>query len=212
MVFIFVPSVLQGWLYRARLASISLAGRKKGVTSLTLIVESLRKTKERLSAASIPWAIFAGAAAFFYGAKWPIIDIDVLIRHPFLLSGIAAFLAGWASLGMEEARTTEPEPRFFRVILRLLRSMAFLLLCMAGFLAELGYASFNIAIPLAGKRLGLSPSQIRIVLSLYSLSFTLLQVPVGVYAERTGKRRLLVGASFLSALLFLGLYLAEGFL
>jgi MFS family permease len=33
-----------------------------------------------------------------------------------------------------------------------------------------------------------------------------------MYAERAGKRRLVVSASFLSALLFLGLYVARGFL
>jgi len=80
----------------------------------------------------------------------------------------------------------------------------------AGFLAESGYASFGLAIPLAGKGSGLSPAQIGTVLSSYSLSFTLLQVPVGVYAERAG--RLVASASFLSALLFLGLYLARSFL
>ena len=134
------------------------------------------------------------------------------LRQPFLLSAVAALLAGGILLGMKEAETAESEVRFFRAVSGLLRNRAFLLLCMAGFLAELGYASFNIAIPLAGKRLGLSPSQIGTVLSSYSLSFALLQVPVGVYAERAGKRRLVVGASFISALLFLGLYLAQGFL
>jgi MFS family permease len=134
------------------------------------------------------------------------------LRQPFLLSAFATFLAGVTVLGMKEAKTAEPEARFFRAISRLLRNRAFLVLCMAGFLAELGYASFSIAVPLAGKSFGLSPSHIGTVLSSYSLSFALLQVPVGVYAERTGKRRLVVSASFLSAPLFLGLYVARGFL
>lgn len=134
------------------------------------------------------------------------------LRHPFLLSALAAVFAGGAMLAMKEAETAESEVRFFRAVSRLLRNRTFLLLCMAGFLAELGYASFNIAIPLAGKRLRLSPSQIGTVLSSYSLSFALFQVPVGVYAERAGKRRLVISASFLSAPLFLGLYVARGFL
>jgi MFS family permease len=134
------------------------------------------------------------------------------LRHPFLLSALAAILAGEAMLGMKEAKAAESEARFFRAVSGLLRNRAFLFLCMAGFLAELGYASFSIAVPLAGKSFGLSPSQIGTVLSSYSLSFALLQVPVGVYAERAGKRRLVVSASFLSAFLFLGLYLAKGFL
>jgi len=134
------------------------------------------------------------------------------LRQPFLLSALAALLAGGVVLGMKEAETAASEVRFFRAVLGLLRNRAFLLLCMAGFLAELGYASFSIAIPLAGKKLGLSPSQIGTVLSAYSLSFALFQVPVGVYAERAGKRRLVVNASFLSAFPFLGLYMAKGFL
>ena len=77
---------------------------------------------------------------------------------------------------------------------------------------EKSYASFSIAIPLAGKGVGLSPSQIGIVLSSYALSFTLLQVPVAMVAAKAGKRRLLVAASLLSALLFLGLYAARGLL
>jgi MFS family permease len=134
------------------------------------------------------------------------------LRQPFLLSALAAFLTGGAVLGVKETETIEPEARFLRAISRLLHDRAFLLLCMAGFLAELGYASFNIAIPLAGKSLELSPSQIGTVLSSYSLSFALFQVPIGAYAEGAGKRRLVVSASFLSAFLFLGLYVARGFL
>jgi DHA1 family multidrug resistance protein-like MFS transporter len=134
------------------------------------------------------------------------------LRPPFLLSGLSAFLAGGAVLAIQEARAAQPEARFFRAVSSLLRSKPFLLICVAGFLAELGYASFGIAIPLAGKGLGLSPSQIGVVLSSYALSFTLFQVPVGAYADRSGRRRLLVGTSFLSALLFLGLYAARGFL
>ncbi len=134
------------------------------------------------------------------------------LKQPFLLSAFATFLAGVTVLGMKEAKAAESEVRFFRAVSGLLRNRTFLLLCIAGFLAELGYASFDIAVPLAGKSFGFSPSQIGTVLSSYSLSFALLQVPVGVYAERTGKRRLVVGASFLSALLFLGLYVARGFL
>jgi len=134
------------------------------------------------------------------------------LRQPFLLSAFATFLAGVTLLGTKEVKAAESKVRFFRAVSGLLRNRAFLLLCMAGFLAELGYASFTIAIPMAGKSFGLSPSQIGTVLSSYSLSFALFQVPVGVYAERAGKRRLVVSASFLSALLFLGLYMATGFL
>jgi MFS family permease len=131
---------------------------------------------------------------------------------PFLLSALAAGLCGVAVSSMAEARSTTTETHFFDAVSALLRKRAFLLICAAGFLAELGYASFNIAVPLAGKGLGFTPAQIGVVLSSYSLSFSLLQVPVAVCAEKAGRPRLLVGASFLSALFFLGLYAAKTFL
>lgn len=50
--------------------------------------------------------------------------------------------------------------------------------------ALLGFTSFNIAIPLVGEKDGLSPSQIGVVLSSYFWSFTLFQVPIGIWAEK----------------------------
>jgi MFS family permease len=134
------------------------------------------------------------------------------LRHPFLLSALAAGLCGVAVLAMGGARPATTKAHFFGAASALLRRRGFLLICAAGFLAELGYASFNLAVPLAGEELGLTPAQIGVVLSSYSLSFTLLQVPVATWAEKMGRRRLLVGASFLSALFFLGLYAAQTFL
>jgi MFS family permease len=133
------------------------------------------------------------------------------LRDPFLLSALAAGLCGAAVLGMGEARPATTRAHFFGAVSALLCSRAFLLICAGGFLAELGYASFNLAVPLAGKELGFTPARIGVVLSSYSLSFTLLQVPVAMCAEKTGRQRLLVGASFLSALFFLGLYAARTF-
>jgi DHA1 family multidrug resistance protein-like MFS transporter len=134
------------------------------------------------------------------------------LRHPFLLSALAAMLACGAVLAMREVSAARSEDRFLRVVSGLLSNRAFLLVCAAGFLAELGYASFNIVIPLVGEGCGLSPSEIGVVLSSYSVSFTLCQLPIAVYADRVGRRKLLVAASFLSGLLFLGLYAAGGFL
>lgn len=131
------------------------------------------------------------------------------LRHPFLLSALAAGLCGAAVAAMAEGRPATTEAHFLGAVSALLRKRAFLLICAAGFLAELGYASFSIAIPLAGREMALSSAQIGVVLSSYSLSFTLLQVPMAMCAEKLGRQRLLVGASFLSALFFLGLYVAK---
>ncbi len=65
-------------------------------------------------------------------------------------------------------------------------------------------------IPLVWKRLELPPSPIGLVLSASDLSFTIFQVPIGFYANRIGKKRLLVASSVLSALFFPGLYGARG--
>ncbi len=134
------------------------------------------------------------------------------LRQPFLLCAVAAGLCGAVVAAMTESRPATTEEHFFGVVAVLFRKRAFLLICAAGFLAELGYASFSIAVPLAGKEMALSSAQVGVVLSSYSLSFTLLQVPVAMCAERTGRQRLLVGAAFLSALFFLGLYVARTFL
>jgi MFS family permease len=134
------------------------------------------------------------------------------LRIPFLASALAALLAAGTVLALKEVRVAKSEARFWGAISGLARNKAFLLVCVAGFVAELGYVAFDIAIPLAGKGLGLSLSQIGVVLSSYSLSFTLFQVPIGMYAERVSKRRLLVGSALLSAVFFFGLYVARGFL
>lgn len=176
-----------------------------GPSVLGLVAEFEEKGKSfaLYRAANGAGSIFGPIAGGFLGG--------FSLRGPFLPSAFAAFLAGAAVLLMREARARS-EARFLSAVSDLLHNRAFLLVCVAGFLAELGFAAFNIAIPLAGEARGLSPAQIGAVLSSYFVSFTLLQVPIGVYAERAGKRRLLVRASFLSALLFLGLYAVQGFL
>ncbi len=133
------------------------------------------------------------------------------LRVPFLLNGLFALLAAATVLGLEEGKVTRAEGRFFGSIAGLLRNRAFFLICAAAFLAELGYAAFDIAIPLTGRALNLSPTQIGVVLSAYQVSFALLQVPIGMYADKVGRKRLLIIAAFLSALFFVGLFAAPGF-
>jgi MFS family permease len=174
------------------------------VLGLTAAFEAKEKSFALYRAANGAGNILGPMAGGFLGGH--------SLRYPFLLSALAASLAGAAVVAMEETRAATSEGHFFQTVSNILRNRLFLLICIAGFLAELGYASFGIAIPLAGKGIGLSPSQIGIVLSSYALSFTLLQIPVAMVAARAGKRRLLVGASLLSAFLFLGLYAARGLL
>lgn len=73
---------------------------------------------------------------------------DTSLREPFLLSALAAGLAGGAVLAIGEAGSGRTEARFFWAVSRLVRNRAFLLICVGGFLAELGYVSFNITHPL----------------------------------------------------------------
>jgi len=44
------------------------------------IRSKLSALKEKLEKASIPWVVFAGAAAYCYGSKRKVTDIDILVR------------------------------------------------------------------------------------------------------------------------------------
>jgi len=148
--------------------------------------------------------------AFFsaYALTWTVLQVytgylaDRLGRKRIALIGLTIY-AAFALLNYTSRNFTQ------LLLFRILQGVGLGLLGPA----VLGlYVAFDITIPLAGKARGLSTSQIGVVLASYSLSFTLLQVPIGAYAERTDRRRLLASASFLSALFFFGLYAARGFL
>lgn len=47
---------------------------------LKTIRASLHKIKELLEPAQIPWAVFSGVAAYLYGSKRKITDVDILVR------------------------------------------------------------------------------------------------------------------------------------
>jgi len=75
----------------------------------------LSVVKDRLTAAGIQWVIFAGAAAFCYGSKRKVTDIDILVRTDDLekaksiLNDIGGFDVGAGS----EIATSEGTCRFF---------------------------------------------------------------------------------------------------
>ncbi|MEM3760620.1 MAG: hypothetical protein QXZ02_05880 [Candidatus Bathyarchaeia archaeon] len=44
----------------------------------------LRKVKDNLCKAGVRWAVFAGAAAYCYGSKRKVTDIDILVKEQIL--------------------------------------------------------------------------------------------------------------------------------
>lgn len=87
-----------------------------------------------------------------------------------------------------------------------------ILICLAAFLAELCFAALEIIVPLVGSSFGFSNSLVGVILSSCFLAFTVLQVPIGFLAERVGKRKVVVSASFMGAIPFVILYFSNNLL
>jgi predicted nucleotidyltransferase len=58
---------------------IKLVARLKGQKNVVLRF-NLSQTKKKLEEAKINWAVFAGAAAYYYGSRRKINDIDILVE------------------------------------------------------------------------------------------------------------------------------------
>lgn len=133
------------------------------------------------------------------------------LGRPFLLSAGASGLAIVAAfLLREETAKGEAEEKlgFLAAAKTILSRRDFLFLCLGTFLAEMGYVTRGIAMPLAGEAAGLTTAQIGLVMSTYSLVFVLSQVPIGALAEQMRHKPLLVGCAFAGALGFGGLFVS----
>jgi len=130
------------------------------------------------------------------------------LGRPFLLSAGASGLAVVATLllrGGTDGGKVEERLGFSAAVRTVLSRPGFLLLCLGTFLAEMGYVTRGIAVPLVGKATSLTTEQIGLVMSAYSLGFGLSQVPIGALAERIRHKPLLVGCALVGALGFGGL-------
>lgn len=133
------------------------------------------------------------------------------LGRPFLLSSGLSGLAVAATFLLRGKRgpgKVEERIGFVAAVKAVVTRKGFLLLCLGAFLAEMGYVTRGIAVPLLGSAAGLTTEQIGLVMSAYSAVFILSQVPIGLLAERMRRRLLLVGCAILAAAAFGGLYLA----
>jgi MFS family permease len=133
------------------------------------------------------------------------------LSYPFFLCGLFS-LAAISSLGYLIEEKAPERTGFSQSMKGMISNRGILLVCLATFLVELCFAALDILIPLVGSSLGFSSFLIGIVLSSYFLTFTLLQVPIGLFSEKVERRKLLVLASLGGAFPFLVLYFSRSVL
>jgi len=78
-------------------------------------VAALRTVKSRLEKLGVHWAVFAGAAAYCYGSRRRVTDIDVLVKGSDLEVALAAIkdVEGVDVVGDLEMETSQGRCRFF---------------------------------------------------------------------------------------------------
>lgn len=129
---------------------------------------------------------------------------------PFLASAAAMGLALGIAYPLHEEGRTEGEAVGFLASARAALSRRdFLLLCLAAFLAELGYVALGIIVPLTGERLGMGTEAIGWIIAAYYVVFTLTQVPIGILSERLARRGILIVCGLMAAMAFAGLFVAS---
>ena len=131
------------------------------------------------------------------------------LSYPFFLCGLIS-LGAIGSLQYLREEKTQGRASFFRSARAMVLNRMILLICLAAFLAELCFAALDIIIPLVGSSLGFSSFWIGIILASYFLTFTLLQVPIGLLSERVERRKLIALAAIGGAFPFVLLYFSEG--
>jgi DHA1 family multidrug resistance protein-like MFS transporter len=137
-----------------------------------------------------------------YVARWG-------LSAPFFASAVAAGLAILPALLLAESEARQENETGFLPALRVaLGQPDFVRLCLAAFLAEMGYVSLAIVVPLAGQSHGLSLEVIGLVLAVYYVVFTVTQVPLGMLAERVKRQTLVIISALAAGLAFLGLFWA----
>ncbi|MFQ6057363.1 MAG: MFS transporter [Anaerolineae bacterium] len=132
------------------------------------------------------------------------------LAYPFFVSAAAAALALTAIPFLQEGpRGGEAEAGFLAALRVALSRRGFVLLCLATFLAELGYVALGIAVPLVGGEFGFTTDIIGWILAAYYVVFTLTQVPIGFLSERVNRRRLIIACALLASLAYLWLFAAS---
>lgn len=130
------------------------------------------------------------------------------LSYPFFLCGLVSLLAVGSLRYLREEKT-QARVSFLQSAKVMISNRKILLICLAAFLAELCFAALNIVIPLVGESFGFSSFWIGNILASYFLTFTLLQIPIGLFFKNVKKRKLIALAAFGGAFPFLFLYFAK---
>ena len=132
------------------------------------------------------------------------------LAYPFFVSAAAAALAlTTIPLLREEPPGEEGGASFLAALRVALSRRGFVLLCLATFLAEMGYVALGIAVPLVGGKYGFATETIGLIMAAYYVVFTLTQVPIGFLSERAERRRLIIVCALLASLAYFWLFAAS---
>jgi DHA1 family multidrug resistance protein-like MFS transporter len=136
---------------------------------------------------------------------------DIGLSYPFLISMGAALLAIASLVLIKEERVKTKRESFFKSVKSMLKLKNFMYICIAAFIAELCFVSFEIVIPVVGESIALSAKKIGFVLSSYFVTFSLFQIPIGILSEKVSRKRLIVLSAFVTAVGFFLLFLSRTF-
>jgi MFS family permease len=109
------------------------------------------------------------------------------LSYPFFASAAVSVAAIPTLFFIEEKKTSVQGGGFTRSMRELLSNRDVVMVCLAVFLAEVGFAGFDLVIPLVGSSEGLSTIIIGLILSAYFVTFLVFQIPIG---GLLGKRRI----------------------
>jgi len=131
------------------------------------------------------------------------------ISYPFFVSGLASLIAIVSVQYLKEEKVEAQGVKFFRSLRNMLSTKGIASICVAAFVAELCFAALDIMIPLVGSFLRFSTLWIGVILTSYFLTFTVLQIPIGLLSDKVGRRRLVTSAAFAGAVPFVILYFSS---
>jgi MFS family permease len=136
---------------------------------------------------------------------------EMRLSYPFLISMCAGFAATISLPLLRERESGAESESFFGSVKAMVKLKGFLYICVAAFVAELCFASFDIVIPIVGNQIGFSAKKIGFLIASYFAAFSLFQVPIGMLSEKVSRKRLIVVSAAISSMGFLALVVANSF-
>jgi len=106
------------------------------------------------------------------------------LSYPFFLSALVSAAGIPTMILISEKKTVAARETFRHSIRNLLSRYSVVMVCLAVFLVEIGFAGFELVIPLIGSSEGFSNVTIGLILSSYFVTFLLFQIPLGVVFEK----------------------------